>query len=102
MGFYLNKAFLLNFVMSVMASNKGADIVFLVFLFILNGSVNGDTPANCTHDNLIGKWKFYFSSGGHDKHIDCLNPGVVTKVIPMTFSSYSTVVKDTDGELGHF
>lgn len=73
-----------------------------VVLVLLTSQVYGDTPANCTHDDLVGEWKFYFSSGGHDKDIDCSNPGVVSKVTTLTFSSYNTVVKDVDGEVGSF
>ena len=47
----------------------------LLLLVTFQYGVNGDTPANCTHDDLVGNWKFYLSSGGHSKDVDCSNPG---------------------------
>lgn len=42
---------------------------------LLCALAHADTPANCTLDDLVGVWKFYFSDGGHDKTLDCSNPG---------------------------
>jgi len=79
---------------------KLASILLLLVTF--QNGVKGDTPANCTHDDLVGKWKFYLSSGGHSKDIDCSNPGVMSQVISLTLSSYNAVTKDDDGEVGSF
>jgi hypothetical protein len=31
----------------------------------------GDTPANCTFEEVKGKWHFYVGDKGLDRHIDC-------------------------------
>lgn len=50
--------------------------VFLLVSCYFFATTWADTPANCTHDDLLGTWNFYFSEGGHDKTLDCSNPGM--------------------------
>ena len=46
-------------------------LTFLCFA----AAVRADTPANCTLDDLLGTWHFYVYSGGHDKTLQCTDPG---------------------------
>lgn len=45
-----------------------------VFLLWVEGS-RGDTPANCTYEDLLGTWVFQVSKGGHDKTVNCSAEG---------------------------
>lgn len=45
-----------------------------VFLFLIVGAW-GDTPANCTYEDLLGTWVFQVSKGGHDQTINCSAEG---------------------------
>nr|XP_054751557.1 dipeptidyl peptidase 1-like isoform X2 [Lytechinus pictus] len=40
--------------------------------------VVGDTPANCTYEDVAGEWVFEVSGYGGDNKIDCAKPGPVT------------------------
>ncbi|XP_041459307.1 dipeptidyl peptidase 1-like isoform X1 [Lytechinus variegatus] len=40
--------------------------------------VVGDTPANCTYEDVAGEWVFEVSGYGGDNKIDCTKPGPVT------------------------
>ncbi|CAK8691477.1 unnamed protein product [Clavelina lepadiformis] len=73
-----------------------------IFLVCLCTGVLGDTPANCTHEDLIGTWNFYVSEGGHDRTLDCSSPGKVMYVISMTFSGMNSIVTNSDGAVGTF
>ena len=44
-----------------------------VCVFLLSSciSVNADTPANCTYEEIRGTWLFSIGEGGHDNTIDC-------------------------------
>lgn len=35
----------------------------------------GDTPANCTYEDLLGTWVFQVSKGGRDKTVNCSAEG---------------------------
>ena len=48
-----------------------------VFLLWVEGSL-GDTPANCTYEDLLGTWVFQVSKGGHDKSVNCSVEGNTT------------------------
>lgn len=41
-----------------------------LFLFLIEDSW-GDTPANCTYEDLLGTWVLQMSKGGHDRSINC-------------------------------
>lgn len=45
-----------------------------VLIFWVEGSW-GDTPANCTYEDLLGTWLFQVSKGGHDKTVNCSAEG---------------------------
>merc|ERR1719264_921438 len=51
---------------------------FLLFLIV---SAKADTPANCSFEDVVGKWTFYESERSGDSRIDCsLGAAVVEKV----------------------
>lgn len=57
-----------------------ASSTLLVFLFgfcCFLDFVASDTPANCTYEDVRGKWVFYMSERGHDKTVDCSKPGML-------------------------
>lgn len=60
---------------------KLSGVVLCVLLLWVEGSL-GDTPANCTYEDLLGTWVFQVSKGGHDKTINCSTQGK-TKHTPM-------------------
>lgn len=37
--------------------------------------VAGDTPANCTYQDVVGQWIFQVGEGGNDRTINCTNFG---------------------------
>lgn len=45
-----------------------------LFLFLIEGS-RGDTPANCTYEDLLGTWVLQMSKGGHDRSVNCSAEG---------------------------
>lgn len=49
-------------------------VLVCVFLLWVEGSW-GDTPANCTYEDLLGTWVFQVSKGGRDKTINCSAEG---------------------------
>ena len=49
-------------------------VLVCVLLLWVEGSW-GDTPANCTFEDLQGTWVFQVSKGGHDKTINCSAEG---------------------------
>lgn len=51
-----------------------AFLLCLVVLCCFGGSL-GDTPANCTYEELLGSWVFQISTVGQDKSIDCSTAG---------------------------
>ncbi|PVD24760.1 hypothetical protein C0Q70_15246 [Pomacea canaliculata] len=46
-------------------------ILFIFFAFMT--VVYGDTPANCTYEDIKGKWTFYIGQGNFDNTINCQN-----------------------------
>jgi cathepsin C len=41
-------------------------LVLSIFVF-----VKGDTPANCTYEDIRGDWMFKIGSRGHDRTLKC-------------------------------
>lgn len=48
--------------------------VAICLLFEVN-VVNGDTPANCTYDDILGDWVFHIGKDGHDRKLNCTGFG---------------------------
>lgn len=42
---------------------------------LLAGGARGDTPANCSYEDLLGTWVFQVSTGGHDRSVNCSTEG---------------------------
>ena len=49
--------------------------VFVCALLLWAGGSRGDTPANCTYEELLGTWVFRVSGGGHDRTVNCSAEG---------------------------
>lgn len=75
---------------------KLGGVLLCVFLIWVEGS-QGDTPANCTYDDLLGTWVFQVSKGGHDKTINCSAEATGESTVTVTLEKLSVA---TD-ELGH-
>lgn len=61
-----------------------------VFLFLIVGAW-GDTPANCTYEDLLGTWVFQVSKGGHDQTINCSAEGNQMTKVGKSCSKYSPI-----------
>nr|XP_057936452.1 dipeptidyl peptidase 1 [Doryrhamphus excisus] len=61
----------------------------------------GDTPANCTYEDLMGTWVFQVSKGGHDKNINCSAEATSESMVIVTLEKLS-VAKDELGNSGFF
>ncbi|KAM4628274.1 dipeptidyl peptidase 1 [Polymixia lowei] len=75
-----------------------------VLLFVLSVWVEGslgDTPANCTYEDLLGTWVFQVSHGGKDKSINCSNEATGVKMETVTLQKLSVAVDDL-GNTGFF
>ena len=46
-------------------------LLFVLCFFV--GSIQGDTPANCTFEDIRGSWIFYETERNGDNTIDCFN-----------------------------
>ncbi|XP_030008660.1 dipeptidyl peptidase 1-like [Sphaeramia orbicularis] len=75
---------------------KLGGVLLCVFLIWVEGSW-GDTPANCTYEDLLGTWVFQVSKGGHDKTINCSAEATGESTVTVTLKKLSVA---TD-ELGH-
>ena len=42
---------------------------------------NGDTPANCTYNDVLGTWKFYIGPTGLDRTVNCTIPWTPEKTL---------------------
>jgi hypothetical protein len=49
--------------------------VLLLMWAVQWGMVVGDTPANCTYDDIVGSWTFYETVRSSDHSIDCTKQG---------------------------
>lgn len=53
-----------------------AQIVFALFSLLLKVCVViGDTPANCTYDDILGDWVFHIGEDGYDRKLNCTGFG---------------------------
>ncbi|KAI5098626.1 dipeptidyl peptidase 1 precursor [Silurus meridionalis] len=77
-----------------------AFLLTLVVLCCFGGSV-GDTPANCTYEELLGTWIFQISNVGQNKTIDCSTAGPTAKSVTVHLQKLSHAVDDL-GNIGFF
>lgn len=64
-------------------------------------AARGDTPANCTYEDLLGTWVFQVSKGGHDKTVNCSAEAVGESSVTVTLEKLS-VATDELGSTGFF
>uniref|UniRef100_A0A8C9Y5W9 Cathepsin C n=1 Tax=Sander lucioperca TaxID=283035 RepID=A0A8C9Y5W9_SANLU len=74
-------------------------LVCLLLLWV-DGSW-GDTPANCTYEELLGTWVFQVSKGGHDNTINCSAEATGQSTVTVTLEKLS-VATDELGHIGFF
>ncbi|XP_014325848.1 dipeptidyl peptidase 1 [Xiphophorus maculatus] len=75
-------------------------VLVCVFLLWVEGSL-GDTPANCTYEDLLGTWVFQVSKGGHDKTVNCSVEATGGSTVTVTLEKLS-VATDELGTTGFF
>lgn len=75
--------------------------VLLCVALIWVEAARGDTPANCTYEDLLGTWVFQVSKGGHDKTINCSAEAVGESSVTVTLEKLS-VATDELGNTGFF
>ncbi|XP_008582942.1 PREDICTED: dipeptidyl peptidase 1, partial [Galeopterus variegatus] len=64
-------------------------------------TVRGDTPANCTHSDLLGTWVFQVGSGGSQRDVNCSVMGPTEKKVVVHLQKLDTAYDDL-GHSGHF
>lgn len=48
--------------------------ILMVFVALIKTkTVLGDTPADCSYDDIVGNWVFQIGQDGFDNDIDCSN-----------------------------
>lgn len=52
----------------------------LVTLVVFSSAL-ADTPANCTYDDIAGRWVFLMGEPGGDRTIDCSNPSKLVTIL---------------------
>ena len=70
----------------------------IVLLAVLAPSVLADTPANCTYEEISGKWSFHIGPKGGDNTIDCSSFSVQTEYTVQL--SFPDVAVDESGNKG--
>uniref|UniRef100_A0A8C2X3L9 Dipeptidyl peptidase 1 n=1 Tax=Cyclopterus lumpus TaxID=8103 RepID=A0A8C2X3L9_CYCLU len=75
-------------------------VLVCVLLLWAEGSL-GDTPANCTFEDLQGTWVFQVSKGGHDKTVNCSAKATGEGTVTVTLEKLS-VATDELGNTGFF
>uniref|UniRef100_A0A1A8PW44 Dipeptidyl peptidase 1 n=1 Tax=Nothobranchius rachovii TaxID=451742 RepID=A0A1A8PW44_9TELE len=75
-------------------------VLLSVLLLWVEGSW-GDTPANCTYEDLLGTWVFQVSKGGHDKTVNCSAEATSESTVTVTLEKLS-VATDELGNTGFF
>jgi len=50
----------------------------LAVIAVFSQNALGDTPANCTYDDVVGTWTFYESDRDRSTSVDCTNPENLT------------------------
>jgi len=52
-------------------------IVELICFLLLFVHSNADTPANCTYEEVAGRWIFFVGEGEKDRTVNCLSFGKI-------------------------
>ncbi|XP_007564164.1 PREDICTED: dipeptidyl peptidase 1 [Poecilia mexicana] len=75
-------------------------VLVCVFLLWVEGSL-GDTPANCTYEDLLGTWVFQVSKGGHDQTVNCSAEATGESTVTVTLEKLSVATNEL-GTTGFF
>ncbi|XP_028321415.1 dipeptidyl peptidase 1 [Gouania willdenowi] len=75
-------------------------VLLCVLLMWTEGCV-GDTPANCTYEDLLGTWVFQMSRGGRDGTVNCTAEVIGNNTKTITLEKLS-VATDELGNTGFF
>ena len=70
-----------------------------LFFLVGLGTVLGDTPANCTYEDVRGTWHFYLGETGYDRSVDCSKSFDVKMTIGVELM-YPDVALDQFGNQG--
>jgi len=74
--------------------------MYLLLLSLTVGLVVGDTPANCSYEDVEGSWIFYESERSGDSSIDCSAMAAVDKVRMVL--KYPDTAVDEFGNIGRW
>ncbi|XP_041850615.1 dipeptidyl peptidase 1 isoform X2 [Melanotaenia boesemani] len=74
---------------------------FVCVLLLCVNCCWGDTPANCTYEDLLGTWVFQVSKGGYDKTVNCSATATGERTVTVTLEKLS-VATDELGNTGFF
>ena len=72
--------------------------MYLLLIALSVGLVAGDTPANCSYEDVEGSWIFYESERSGDSSIDCSAMAAVNKVRMVL--KYPDTAVDEFGNIG--
>lgn len=70
-----------------------------ILLVVAVYSASGDTPANCTYEDIRGTWMFAVGQGGHNNSIDCSKPFESVENVQITLY-FPDVAVDKSGNTG--
>ncbi|KAK7101922.1 dipeptidyl peptidase 1-like [Littorina saxatilis] len=83
-----------------MAAAAKTTMISLILFVSFYASVLADTPANCTFEDIKGKWVFSVGSGGNSHSVDCNNfTGPFKSQLEVTLQ-YPDVAVDQYGNIG--
>ncbi|XP_076448030.1 dipeptidyl peptidase 1-like [Babylonia areolata] len=86
--------------MAFTCSNSDKIVMFLVLFLAVFSPAFGDTPANCTYEDIRGTWVFSLGSGGNDRSLNCSNfAGPVQSKVEITLD-FPDVAVDQYGNMG--
>ena len=71
----------------------------LGLLVLILPLIAGDTPANCTYEDIGGTWVFHVGSGGHDNKLDCSSKFQEESNFTVSLK-WPDVASDTEGNTG--
>jgi len=74
-------------------------LVVVVFSLLFFSAVKGDTPANCTFQDVEGTWIFYESEQSQGSDIDCSGQAAVVSKLRVDLQ-YPNIVTDQFGNSG--
>ncbi|XP_040026541.2 dipeptidyl peptidase 1 [Gasterosteus aculeatus] len=75
--------------------------VLVCALLLWGEGCMGDTPANCTYEDVLGTWVFQVSKGGQDGTVNCSAEATGESTVVVTLEKLS-VAKDELGHSGFF